>query len=242
MNEVTLNKNDYETIERIKNNLVLSEGLKSKFIHDIIEYRCSKCNTALEEVQLIEDDFGGMTDGQIADYDAGFNREFYCPKCKTNSLRDVEVYDVDGDEHTPTPQQLESLKKGRRTSWNNKRIKGFIAELWFANKLRNNGYQVRKTMYYDYEKGVSIFNEKGVDNLLQEHSKKKKIMKLFNSFEKGYPDLICLKDKTISFYEIKSNGSEVKEHQKQVMETLKSEGYEVKTVRLTIEYKVEEAN
>ena len=241
-NAVKLNEEDYEAIKSIKENKTLSEGLKNKCISDIINHRCPECNTALEEVQLIEEDFEGMTEGQMADYETGFNRTFYCPKCKINSLRDIEVYDIDDDENMPTPQQLESLEKGRRTSWNNRRIRGFIAEMWFANKLRNYGYKVRKTMYYDYETGVSIFNEKGVENLLQKHPKKDEIMKLLNSFEKGYPDLICLKDKIISFYEVKSNDSEVKEHQKQVMKTLKSEDYEVKTVRLNVEYKVEETN
>src|SRR3989338_4864982 len=150
-NAVKLNEEDYEAIKSIKENKTLSEGLKNKCISDIINHRCPECNTALEEVQLIEEDFEGMTEGQMADYETGFNRTFYCPKCKINSLRDIEVYDIDDDENMPTPQQLESLEKGRRTSWNNRRIRGFIAEMWFANKLRNYGYKVRKTMYYDYE-------------------------------------------------------------------------------------------
>lgn len=241
-NAVRLNKEDYEAIKSIKENKLLSEGLKNKYLSDIINHRCSKCNTALEEVQLVEDDFEGMSERQMADYDAGFNRTFYCPKCKINSLRDVEVFDVDDEEYTPTPQQLEALKRERRVYWSDKRIKGYIGESWFANRLRGEGFKVRNTMLFDYETGTSIFNEKGVKNLLEDYSKKKKIMECLVSFGKGYPDLICLKDDKVSFYEVKTNNSEVKEHQKQVMDALQSEGYEVKLIRLNVDYKVEEAS
>jgi hypothetical protein len=236
-----LNQEDVRAVENIKNNSSLSEHLKGKLISDILNYRCSKCNTSLEEVQLGEDDFSEMSEGQMANDEAGFDREFYCPKCKTTSLRDVEVFDFD-DEEIPTPNQLEALNKGRRTSWNNKDIRGHIGEMWFANKLRNEGYGVRKTMFYDYETGISIFNEKGVENLLQGYPKKRKLMKLLIPIGRGYPDLICLKEGKVSFYEVKTNDSEVKEHQKQVIDTLQSEGYEVKLIRLNVDYKVEEKN
>jgi len=232
-----LNKEDIKTIERINSNVSLSDSLKSKMISDIINYRCPKCNSAMEE---LEEDFEGMSEGQMADYDAGFNRTFYCPKCKNTSLQDVDVFSVEDEGRMPTPAQLESLEKGRRTSWNNKGIKGFVAEMWFANKLRNEGYKVRKTMYYDYETGISIFNKKGVQNLLEKHPNKEKLMELFISFTKGYPDLICLRDNKISFYEIKANDSEIKEHQKEVIEELKLKGYEVSVVRLNVDFSVME--
>lgn len=235
-----LNKEDIEKIERIENNESLGKQLKSKMISDILKHRCPKCNTALEEVELGDEDFEGMSEGQEIDYDMGFNREFYCPKCKTTELRDVEVFDVENDEIIPTPEQLEALKKDRRNYWSNKRILGYIGECWFANKLRGDGFKVRNTMLFDYETGVSIFNERGVENFLQEYSKKKKLMKLLISFRIGYPDLICLKDGKISFFEVKTKNSEIKEHQKRVIDIIKSEGYEVKVIRLDVDYKVEE--
>ncbi|MCX6748223.1 MAG: VRR-NUC domain-containing protein [Candidatus Pacearchaeota archaeon] len=240
MQKVKLNKKDVQTIENIKKNPSLSEQLKSKFISDIMSNRCSKCNTALVEIEAGENDFDNLSEGQMADYEAGFNRDFYCPKCKTTSSRDVEVFDVNNEEIIPTPTQLEALEKGRRTSWSNKDIRGYIGEMWFANKLRNEGFKVRKTMSYDYEQGISVFNETGVKNLLQEYPKKEKLMKLLITFGKGYPDLICLKDNKISFYEVKTNSSELKEHQKQVIDVLQSEGYKVQLVRLNVDFKAEE--
>ncbi|MBX4196263.1 VRR-NUC domain-containing protein [Candidatus Pacearchaeota archaeon] len=240
MNELILNKEDYDKIERIQKTSYFADCLKQKMIFEIVHYRCEKCNSALIEVQLAKDNFEEMSDGQMSDHEAGFNREFYCPKCKTTFLRDIEVYSIEDEIDMPSPSQLEALEKGRRTGWNNRGIRGFIAEMWFANKLRNEGYKIAKTMYYDYEIDASIFNEKGVGRLLQKYSKKNKVMKLLKSFGKGYPDLICLKDKKISFCEIKSNDSKIKEHQKQVMETLESKGYEVKTIRLNVKFNVEE--
>lgn len=234
---IKLNKEDVEAIERIKANPSLNNNLGNRMISDIINYRCSDCNSAMEE---LEEDFEGMSDGQIADYEAGFSRTFYCPKCQSTSLRDVEVFAIEEEGIMPTPAQLESLEKGRRTVWNNKGIRGVIGEMWFANKLRNEGYKVRKTMHYDYETGVSIFNEKGVEDLLKEYPKKKQIMDLLISFGKGYPDLICLKDNKISFYEVKTNISEIKEHQKNVIKILQSKKYESQVIRLNVDFSVKE--
>lgn len=198
--------------------------------------RCPKCNSVLEELEPNSED---MTDGQLANWDMGFNREFYCPKCKTFSSRDIEIIE-EFDDDFPTPSQLEKMDERKRTSLNNSRIKGNIGEMWFENKLRSKGYKVRKTMYYNFEQEKCIFNEKGVENLLQQYSKNKKLLKLLRSFGNGYPDLICLKDGEVSFYEVKTNNSEVMDHQQQVINTLKSKGYEVKVIRLNVQFNVEE--
>lgn len=236
---VNLNKEDIKAIERIKNNPVLADSLKSKMISDILNHRCPDCNSALEEEDVYYDN-NDMTEGQEADWEAGFGRNFYCPKCKTVSQRDVEVFDdFDDEEYTPTPRQLEALKNGRRNQWSDKRIKGYIGESWFANKLRNEGFKVRNTMLFDYEMGVSVFNQKGVADLLKDYSKQKTLMKLLASFEKGYPDLICLKDDKVSFYEVKTNNSKPKPHQEEVIKVLRSKGYEVELTFLDVEYSVE---
>ena len=50
---------------------------------------CEKCGGALVE---IEQDMQEMTEGQVADYMAGFNRIFQCRVCEMTDLRDVDVY------------------------------------------------------------------------------------------------------------------------------------------------------
>jgi len=240
MEKVKVNKEDMETIERIKSNPSLSDGLKNRMISDIINQRCPKCNSAMQEVELSGDDFGDMSEGQEADWEAGFGREFYCPKCQTTSLRDIDVFPIEDEGIMPTPAQLEALEKGRRTSWCNKDIKGYVGEMWFANKLKYEGFKVRKTMYYDYEQGVSVFNEEGVKDLLKDYEKKDEVLNEISSFTRGYPDLICLKEGKVSFVEVKTNNSEVKEHQKEVINNLKSMGYEVFVKRLDVDFSVEE--
>ena len=45
--------------------------------------KCSKCKSELE---ILEEDFESMSEGQQADYNAGLWRTCYCPTCKTSSL------------------------------------------------------------------------------------------------------------------------------------------------------------
>jgi hypothetical protein len=173
----------------------------------------------------------------------GFN-DHTCPKCKERppypSKGEQEKFIEELETGAPTQAQLESLKRGRRTAWNNKDIRGHIGERWFANKLRNEAYLVRQTMFYDYGQNASVFNREGIKDLLKDHLNKRKVLKLLSSLGRGYPDLICLKDNDISFYEIKTNDSEVKEHQKQSMEILEKAGYLVYLKRLQVDFNVTE--
>lgn len=63
----------------------------------MIRVKCPKCNTIMSE---LEEDCENMTDGQQADYEAGFNRPHYCSKCKEMHLisRPGEFYpDIDDE-------------------------------------------------------------------------------------------------------------------------------------------------
>lgn len=57
--------------------------------------KCPKCSAELDE---LEEDFENMTEGQQADYDAGFERPHSCSKCGYFGLHDVTVYDYDDPE------------------------------------------------------------------------------------------------------------------------------------------------
>lgn len=204
--------------------------------------QCSKCHSAMDK---LEEDYETMSEGEMSDYDAGLWGTYYCPKCKRTHI--VEgltsqggIIDGEDEDFVPTSTQLKALEKGRRTSWNNKTLRGCIGEMWFANKLRNDGYKVRKTLYYDYDKGNSIINEKGVENLLQNHPKRTDILIMLKSLGVGIPDLICLKNEIISFCEIKTNDSEIRDKQKKAMEVIRSSGHGVYSVRLTVEFNVKE--
>ena len=52
--------------------------------------RCNRCNSEMVE---LKEDYENMSEGQQINHDMGFNRPFYCEKCKIQTIRDVEVYD-----------------------------------------------------------------------------------------------------------------------------------------------------
>jgi len=210
-------------------------GLDNSSLKD----NCSICNSVLEEM---EQDSSEMTDGQLADYEMGFNRTFFCPTCQVTSLNDVNNPYIDESETIPAGQ-LEALRKGRNTAFNNKRTRGYIGEMWYANELRKEGHTVVNTMKYDYLSGKSIFNKDGVKNLLSKLKNSQVIFDFLEKIPSGLPDLICLKNNNISFYEIKIGTSGLNEeskkpHQIEVANQLKEIGYDVFTIRLSVKYKI----
>ena len=49
---------------------------------------CKECGSAMVEIEW---DIQEMTEGQLADYMAGFSHVFQCRVCKRTDLRDVDV-------------------------------------------------------------------------------------------------------------------------------------------------------
>lgn len=171
-----------------------------------------------------------------------------CPKCKERlpfPSKEEQEKSVEELESGVTSSQLEGLFKGRRTSWNNKDIKGTIGEMYFANKLRNDGFLVKRTMIYDFETGKSIFNENGIKDLLSSLKNKNEIDKIYallKQFGNGYPDLICLKQDKTSFFEVKTNDSELKQNQQNVAKCLREAGFDVSVIRLEVDFNVKETD
>lgn len=70
-------------------------------------FKCPKCGE--EMIELIQD-IQGMSDGQLADYEMGFNRPFQCSGCSYYQLLDVGVPGIDFDSF-----EVEPLEERRHT-------------------------------------------------------------------------------------------------------------------------------
>jgi len=71
-----------------------------------------KCPKYGGEMQEQHQDYSEMTEGQQADYDAGFNRPFECTKCGYNNLFDVEsIYEKEGKSLELLDSQINELVK-----------------------------------------------------------------------------------------------------------------------------------
>lgn len=68
-------------------------GVMASKVKDITIANCPKCGNGMIE---LEQDFPNMTEGQQADYDAGFNRPHECQECGYEGLFDVEsIYETE---------------------------------------------------------------------------------------------------------------------------------------------------
>lgn len=54
---------------------------------------CPVCGGIMQELEETEESLDSMTDGQQADYLAGFNHLFYCVDCNFSTVKDIEVED-----------------------------------------------------------------------------------------------------------------------------------------------------
>ena len=187
---------------------------------------CDRCKTPME---MVEEKYENMTEGQMADYEAGLWRNFFCPTCKKIEIKQGNFFTgVDED-----PADDETA---------NRVITGIIGELWYRAKLRNSGYFVDSIMIYSREKGHQILNMHGIKKVLNKTTWENAsvLLELFRSFREGFPDLICLKDEKISFFEIKTNSAAVREPQKLVFKKLQKLGFDVNIIRLNVTFGVNE--
>ncbi|MDO8528740.1 MAG: hypothetical protein Q7S06_02510 [Nanoarchaeota archaeon] len=90
---------------------------KQGYFDEPLETRkCPKCGGIMKEQ---EQDYSGMTEGQQADYDAGFNRPFGCSECGEYGLFDVEsVYEKEERELAWKDQEIDELVKITRVDPN----------------------------------------------------------------------------------------------------------------------------
>lgn len=72
--------------------------------------KCPKCNIEMEDIG--GDDYTEMTEGQQADYDAGFNHLLECPKCSYSTVYEHQIptYELDEDELEEIYETIEFLR------------------------------------------------------------------------------------------------------------------------------------
>lgn len=115
---------------------------------------------------------------------------------------------------------------------------GYVGEEYILRKLRNEGFLVTRTQITC---GIeNIFNSKELRYLLSLYSKGNRLFALLEKNSIGLPDFICLKNNEVSFVEVKSNGAELNEQQKKIIELLKSKGYKVNIRRPKVKMWLEE--
>jgi hypothetical protein len=108
--------------------------------------KCPKCNIKMEDVG--GDDYADMTEGQQADYDAGFNHLFECSECRESLVYEhqVPMPDIDDDDWD-TPEEysdelLEMLEKYNENKINECIEKEFYIEA-IVDLHRHIGEQLR---------------------------------------------------------------------------------------------------
>lgn len=138
-------------------------------------------------------------------------------------------------------ERLKNLRKRARLFFTPRKITGMIGEITFMTSLRNDGFKVTRTTAYIEEGKISVLNETGIEEILENNPRKKELLKILKSLGvRGLPDIICEKDGKILFYEIKTNNSEIKDYQQKYLKRLTAEGYPAEVKRLWINYKVSE--
>ncbi|MBS3084873.1 VRR-NUC domain-containing protein [Candidatus Pacearchaeota archaeon] len=151
-----------------------------------------------------------------------------CPKCKKKSIATERV-----------EKNRQEFTNKLRSNKADEKIRGEIGEWWVATKYRNQGYEVVRTTFYNISSGKTILNEGDIERILEKYENKDRILNLVRIHFEGFPDFIMFKDNKISFVEVKSNNSSVKENQMGVMKILKELGYEVFVEQVILSYNVE---
>ncbi|MBI2657291.1 hypothetical protein HYX08_01200 [Candidatus Woesearchaeota archaeon] len=196
--------------------------------------RCRKCNTVME---CCEEDYESMSEGQLADYDAGLWRTYLCPNCKVadiiegqfpccDELDEGEFEDYLGSNHQFILNILSSenisLKPREKLAKDNI-IRGdyneYLAKKYFSGK----GYQIVKLVNQvptANGSGIHIFNDEEIKNICFLN----KIRKVYNVLKKmpisGLPDFLLVKEKEYSFLECKCDPSKLKETQNETFGNL----------------------
>lgn len=135
-----------------------------------------------------------------------------------------------------------SEEKNNRFVWNTRIIEGFIAEQWIKHKLGESGHRFTKTMAFDRKTNKSVILTDALRKFLEDQDpvETEKLLFALEKLGSGIPDFICLKNGEISFAEVKSNKSPVRENQNRAIAVLQKMGYDVVVRRLKASFMVEE--
>jgi len=176
------------------------------------------------------------TEGQLADFAAGFRGIYYCPTCKTVREYEPPGGDPDPDYYEKSSEaQKAGYKKAASTRWRNRRMRGNAAEEIVDKELSDKGISFARTMIFDETKKKHVLNLNDIKKLIKEHKRKNEVMMILNELRVGLPDRICLDKNKIYFIEIKSNKSEVKPEQKLAIDQLRNYGFKVIVRRIKVD-------
>lgn len=131
--------------------------------------------------------------------------------------------DEDEFEHKPSKEDIRM-----------NRIKGSATQMYARYYLQDQGYNVVNTKRLTVE-GESLNKEWLKRDIYSKYNGDiSKLKKLLENNLKGIPDLIAIKEGSISFFEIKSNTSQVSKDQKENMNMLEREGFPCTVLKFEI--------
>ncbi len=196
---------------------------------------CKKCQVPLRE---LEQDVETMTEEQYADYGAGFNCVFMCPKCSYQIVADKStIYcKVDLEEDIPPPLLNYKNEKSINASVTKNKClakynhyRGDYNEYLAKQHYENEGYNVIKLVHFDGLKHV--LNSRELDPICMFYGLKDLWVHLRN-LEKdslaGVPDFLVVKEGDSIFIECKPSLDKIKPVQKKCHEKLIDLCYPVK--------------
>ncbi len=213
------------------------------------------CNKCKSEMDKLEEDYESMTEGQMADYDAGLWGTFWCPSCKISKVIEGQFSQIDisdEDEYFEEPTFLKLVNEKQEFIVLKPREK-----LAKENIIRGdfNEYLARKC--YEFKEytviklvnqvslsgglGENIFNEKELKKYCEINKLKRLYKFLISQPIAGLPDFICIKNREFFFVECKCNPEKFKETQIERFQSFRKKKYPIKifctTIDLLLNYK-----
>ena len=210
------------------------------------EIRCNNCHTLMVELEV---DYESMTDGQEADYMAGFNHPFMCPKCGAQDLCDTEHcfcdFDEDEDECVDEEYELHKNLPGMRIRQVNsekinllprcKQAKNFIVQGEWNEYLARKYYEAQGfeciKMVQFRGKRWALNAEEVIETCYRyEQPELAKFICAITNFGKdvsGLPDFLVMGYNKSFFVECKGDVSQVRKNQHEAIQRLLRAGIKV---------------
>lgn len=197
--------------------------------------QCPECNSGMDE---LEPDYETLSEGQQAEYDAGFRKYYGCPKCNTVGIFEGDgldadpIDDVDDENGMPKVSSLWTLSDCSTPNIESQDlhakynlVRGDISEYLVRKKYEQVGYIVVKVIIQPNRE--HLLNKKELGPICNAFKNKKLYDFLKKQEISGLPDFLCINMKKAFFVESKPRIEKVKEHQQRVFEKFKLNGYAV---------------
>ena len=204
---------------------------------------CHKCNSEMEE---LEEDYESMTEGQMADYDAGLWRTFWCPLCKISEFIEEPfsfhtIHDEDKcfemsdrillDFQLNIEHEEAIALRPRDKHAKENIIRGDFNEYLARKSYESKGYTVIK-LVNQIPKGNNVASYEFNDNEIHAYCNFSKLKGLYKFLKNqpvaGVSDFLCIKNKEFFFIECKCNPNKLKPTQINFIKKCKKEKYLIK--------------